>query len=137
VKKFWVLLGLVACTLPIWAEDVAFDFRGRLYEAHLVDNACARALLKRLPLMMSFEDFGKAERISYLKYALPFSGERKSYRPKKGDIAYWPPRRNITVFLGDATYEGQFVALGRVPEETLEMIRTSQSSVMTLVVKSR
>lgn len=132
VKK--ILSFAVLCmSLPALAEQVFFDFNGKLYPAEFVENDATKALIKRVPLMMSFEDFGKSERISYLKYPLPMTKEKIDYVPKKGDIAYWPPRRNLTVFLTDPAYKADLIPIGRVSDETLEMIRTSQSWVMNLV----
>ncbi len=137
MKKLLFLTLLAAAAIPAMAEEVYFEYNGKYYPATLLDNSYAKALIKRAPLTMSFEDLGKSERISYLKYPLPLTREKFDYTPKKGDIAYWAPRRNLTVFLTEPTYKAQLVPIGRVSEETLEMIRTSQSWLMTLVREAK
>ncbi len=134
MKKL-LLFTLAAFATSALAEEVFFEYNGKQYPATLLDNSYAQALLKRAPLTMSFEDLGKSERISYLKYPLPLTREKFDYTPKKGDIAYWAPRRNLTVFMDEPTYKAQLVPIGHVAPETLEMIRTSQSWLMTLVRK--
>lgn len=120
-----------------FAEPAFFEYNGKFYPLEIVSNPCADALVKRLPVMMSFEDFGKSERIAYLKYPLPPVKEKIQYTPKKGDIAYWPPRRNLTVYLTDPDYKADVIPIGHVSDETLEMIRTSKSWVMNLVREAK
>ena len=137
MKKFLFLFLVALASLPALAEQAYLEYNGKYYPVTLYDNSYAKALIQRTPLTMSFEDLGKSERISYLKYPLPLTREKFEYHPKKGDIAYWAPRRNLTVFLTDPTYKAELVPIGNVSEETLEMIRTSQSWLMTLVREAK
>jgi len=132
-----VSVALLCLSSLAFAETAFFEYNGKFYPLEIASNPCAEALVKRLPIMMSFEDFGKSERIAYLKYPLPFSKEKISYTPKKGDIAYWPPRRNLTVFLDAPEYKADVVPIGHLSDEALEMVRTSKSWVMNLVRESK
>ena len=135
--RFLVSFVSLCASFSAHAESVFFEYSGKSYPLEVVSNPCADALVKRLPVMMSFEDFGKSERIAYLKYPLPLLKEKNQYTPKKGDIAYWPPRRNLTVYLTDPDYKADVIPIGRVSDEALEMIRTSKSSVMNLVREAK
>lgn len=132
-----VSFALLCASSLAFAEPAFFEYNGKFYPLEIVSNPCADALVKRLPVMMSFEDFGKSERIAYLKYPLPLVKEKIQYTPKKGDIAYWPPRRNLTVYLTDPEYKADVIPIGHVSDETLEMIRTSKSWVMNLVREAK
>ena len=132
-----VSFALLCASSLAFAEPAFFEYNGKFYPLEIVSNPCADALVKRLPVMMSFEDFGKSERIAYLKYSLPLVKEKIQYTPKKGDIAYWPPRRNLTVYLTDPDYKADVIPSGHVSDEALEMIRTSKSWVMNLVREAK
>lgn len=116
------------------AAEVGFVLEGKTYRATLVDNDATKFLMKRAPMYLCFETLGTGQRISYLKGTLPIGKAPKKFNgAKKGDLAYFLYRKNITLFLEDPENTEGYVPLGRVASETFDMIRHSESKVMEFV----
>ena len=61
------------------------------HAVELSSNAAARRLAERMPLEVTFEDYGSTERIAYLKNRLDISGAPDSCTPAVGDLTYYSP----------------------------------------------
>lgn len=72
------------------------------HAVELLSNTAARRLTERMPLEVTFEDYGSTERIAYLKGKLDISGAPDSCTPVAGDIAYYAPWGNLAVAVGTA-----------------------------------
>ena len=92
--------------------------------------------MKRLPISQPFENFGKLERITYLKPALDTGKDALTASPKRGDLAYYIPWGNLCVFLigGNAPSE-DLVILGHMSEEALTALEKSGKNRVELRVK--
>lgn len=99
----------------------------------MVAAAAAANLVKRLPLSQPFENFGKLERITYLKPALDTGKDALTASPKRGDLAYYIPWGNLCVFLiGGNAPSDDLVILGHMEEEALVALEKSGTSRVEL-----
>ena len=78
----------------------------------LAENSTVDDLVAELPITVSLEDYNNTEKIAYLDNELSQSSE--GYTPKKGDLAYYVPWKNISIFYEDFTYSDSLVKLGEV-----------------------
>lgn len=64
-----VCLGLLSSGTAM-SETIQVSVDGKSYPIEMADNADARAFIGRLPMTLTFENFGRNERIAYPKPAL-------------------------------------------------------------------
>lgn len=82
--------------------------------ATLVDNATTRDFVALLPLTITLVDFAKVERIGDLPRKLSTVGAPIGMDPVAGDITYYAPWNNLTIFAGDNVYADGLVRMGKV-----------------------
>lgn len=80
----------------------------------LYDTTAANALYDMLPLDLSFEDYNGVEKISYLSQTLPTTGEPDGYDPDIGDLCFYAPWENLSVFYQDFRYSDGLILLGHI-----------------------
>ena len=97
------------------AQDLELKLNGTSYQITLEDSAQAQLLVEQLPLTLTFEDFGRNERIAYL--------------PHKLDIAKW------NVFRVNYHSPNDLVILGHMDEETVRAIESSADAEATLSLR--
>lgn len=86
---------------------------GKTFRAQLEDNATARALAKRLPMTIDFEDLYSRELCSFLKEALPAEEvKRRGY--EVGEIIYWPPQRCLVILYAQNSEHFGMQPVGRM-----------------------
>lgn len=126
-------LGLL-CGGSVMAETIRISViaDGEAYQAELNGNDAARHLAERLPLTLTFENFGAVERISYLKALLDLGSAPDRMTPKTGDLAYYAPWGNLAVFIGPFRLSPGLVPLGRLSPEALEAVKRSGSNPVRL-----
>lgn len=129
---FFCAAATVLCAQTGLASEVFFDFEGKKLQATLNDNDAARELTKRLPLAIAWENLGTSERIAYLQWKLKTGKAPKKFDAKKGDLAYFILRKNITVFYEDKPNAEYYVPLGHVSDEAYREIWLSESRQMTI-----
>lgn len=78
----------------------------------LVDSDAARALVAQLPLELAVEDFHGSEKIATLPAPLP--GPASGMEPVAGDVAYFTPWGNLSLYYGTGTPSADLVPLGRL-----------------------
>ena len=82
------VMGLVAAvTAGAAAADAAvieMTVGEKSYAVELLENDAARDLMRRLPLEVTFENFGTVERIAYLKKALNLGSAPRETTPAAG-----------------------------------------------------
>ena len=81
---------------------------GRLW-----DNATARDLITQLPLTLTFSDFNRLEKITYLPRKLSTDGVPAGDDPLSGDIGYYAPWGNLVFYYGDVGYFSGIVRIGQ------------------------
>ena len=80
--------------------------------ANLEDNVASREFLEMLPLTLTFEDFNNTEKIANIPSELNVDGLPSGYTPEVGDLAYYAPWGNISVFYEDFRYSNSLYKLG-------------------------
>lgn len=89
--------------------------------ATLGQGSAAKDLYKRLPLKVKFEDFNSTEKIAYLNSSLNLQGEPNGYTPKPGDLAYYAPWKNLSVFYKDFRYSENLIYLGKIEKGAVNL----------------
>ena len=92
----FALLGEIAM-----AQDIEMVIGEHTYTITLNDNDAAKSLVSRLPMTLTFENFGRYERIAYLKPTLTIGNAPRSTDPKTGDFTYYIPWGNLAAFVAD------------------------------------
>ncbi|MDR2452374.1 MAG: hypothetical protein LBE85_11545 [Candidatus Accumulibacter sp.] len=87
---------------------------GKTLAATLDDNAAARDFLLLLPLKLTLRDYASTEKIADLQKKLSTSGTPAGYDPAAGDLAYYAPWGNLSIFYRDFGYSAGLVRLGRI-----------------------
>lgn len=133
------VMGLVAAvTAGAAAADAAvieMTVGEKSYAVELLENDAARDLMRRLPLEVTFENFGTVERIAYLKKALNLGSAPRETTPAAGDLTYYIPWGNLAVFTGPFRHSPDLVPLGKLSEEALEAVRKSGNMPVHFAVK--
>lgn len=80
----------------------------------LYDTPAANSLYEMLPLKLGFEDYNDVEKISYLENPLTTDGEPSGCDPDVGDLCYYAPWGNLSVFYRDFRYSESLVMLGHI-----------------------
>jgi hypothetical protein len=68
---------------------------------NVYDNPTSREFLEKLPLTLTFRDYGETEKISDPPEELTTEGAPSGYTPERGDFAYFSPWGNVTMFYDD------------------------------------
>lgn len=95
----------------------------------LKENSTVDDLVAELPITVSLTDYNHTEKIAYLDNELSQSSE--GYTPKKGDVAYYVPWKNISIFYDDFTYSDGLVKLGEV-SKGLNLIDELENQEITI-----
>lgn len=101
----------------------------------LGQGSAAKDLYKRLPLKVKFEDFNSTEKIAYLNSALNLQGEPKGYTPQVGDLAYYAPWKNLSVFYKDFRYSESLIYLGKIEKGAVNLETFEGEDIIIEAVK--
>lgn len=101
----------------------------------LGQGSAAKDLYKRLPLKVKFEDFNSTEKIAYLNSALNLQGEPKGYTPQVGDLAYYAPWKNLSVFYKDFRYSDNLIYLGKIQKGAVNLETFEGKDILIEAVK--
>lgn len=93
---------------------IRLDVNGDIATATLYDNATARDFAALLPLSLTLTDFARVERIGDMPRTLSTAGAPAGMTPVTGDITYYAPWNNLTIFAGDNAYARGLVRLGKI-----------------------
>lgn len=87
-------------------EAIVVTINGQRLKAHLYKNVAAKNLIQKLPLTLSFTDFGSGfdEKIGDLPSKLTTKDMPAGEDPEVGDIGYWSPEPRIVFYWGDVDY---------------------------------
>ncbi|HIV14905.1 MAG TPA: hypothetical protein IAB18_03195 [Candidatus Avisuccinivibrio pullicola] len=133
--KVWMLAaGMALAALTggsAMAQDIVMTVGERSFTVTLEDNAYAEEFLKELPVTLSFEDFGRNERIAYLDEKLSVRSYKEAVQVKRGDLCYYVPWGNLCAFRVNYSSPGDLLRLGSMSEEALRAIEGSGSSPVT------
>lgn len=101
----------------------------------LGQGSAAKDLYKRLPLKVKFEDFNSTEKIAYLNSTLNLQEEPKGYTPQVGDLAYYAPWKNLSVFYKDFRYSESLIYLGKIEKDTANLESFEGEDIIIEAVK--
>ena len=133
MSKYIIGLAIRACLLGecAMAETIEMVIGDKAYPVQLENHDAAKDFVKRLPMTLTFENFGSTERIAYLKNALTLGSAPRSTNPVTGDFAYYIPWGNVCVFIKDFRHSSDLVPMGKMSEEATEAVRKSEDRPVT------
>jgi hypothetical protein len=124
--KSWLLIiaGSLFCLMalshnPVRAKKtsqmkIRIKIGDEVLTATMLDTETSRDFISMLPLKLRMKDYVGTEKISYLPRRLSTKQAPAGYDPAVGDIAYYAPWGNVTVFYKDAGYAKGLIKLGRM-----------------------
>ena len=134
-----VCLGLLSSGTAM-SETIQVSIDGKSYPVKMADNADARAFIARLPMTLTFENFGRNERIAYPKPALELERDSmlsfiflRHFEITRGTMTVYKPWGNIAIFLVEFPWSSDLADLGQISPEGLEAIRTSGDKTVTFL----
>ena len=140
MSKYFILLFLTMLAFSVAKADtketkIRLKFDGKEMIVKLSDNNSTKSLLSSLPMTLKFEDFNSVEKIAYLKGKLPTDDAPEGYDPSTGDLAYYAPWGNLSLFYKDFRYSNSLIHLGVVESgmEYAEMLDDGNDVVIELV----
>ena len=113
------------------SETIQVSVDGKSYPIEMADNANARAFIGRLPMTLTFENFGRNERIAYPKPAPELERAARHFKITRGTMTVYKPWGNIAIFLVDFPWSSDLADLGHISSEGLEAIRKSGDKPVT------
>lgn len=117
----------------ILESKLRISFKDKEIIVSLEKNKTTEDLLNQLPQTLTFEDFSNTEKISYLENKLTY--DEGGYKPKRGDLAYYAPWGNLSLFYKDFRHSNNLIKLGYV-ETGLEYIEKLDGQTVTLELAS-
>ena len=115
------------------AETIHFTVKGKTYPVKMADTPDAASFIRRLPITLTFENFGSKERIAYPKPAIDVRNVSQPFEISAGSMTIYRPWGNIAIFLTSIDWDKDLVELGRLTSEGLEAIRTSGCNPVTFI----
>lgn len=94
------------------STPITLTINGRAIQATLHDNPAANALLRQLPLTLTFDDFNGVEKTAKLPSSLSMQGMPVGDDPEVGDIGFWAPGGDLVLYYGDVGYWKGIARLG-------------------------
>lgn len=122
------------------AKDVKIKltFMDQEVVVKLADHPTSQDLLSRLPLSLTFEEYGGFEKLSILDDGLSTEDAPEGYTPKAGDFAYYAPWKDIAIFYADWKYSPGLVKLGEVEsgiDELTEKLKSMHDDFTIVIEK--
>ncbi|MGW3983031.1 cyclophilin-like fold protein [Streptomyces mirabilis] len=82
------------------------------FKAALLNNQASRDFIAQLPLILTFRDYARTEKVSDLPRRLSTAGAPAGDKPSVGDLTYYAPWGNLAIFYRDFDYAHGLVKLG-------------------------
>ena len=101
-------------------------------DATVWDTPTGRDLLSRLPLTLTFEDYGGQEKTGRLDRELTMAGMPAGAAPRTGDLGYYAPGRVLVLYTSDVGFWNGIARIGRIDGD-LSVI-TSRSDDFTVTI---
>lgn len=119
MKKILITYLITFFSLLVYGEDkmtnrVKFSFDDKEIIVILENNSASESLLSQLPLELKFENYGNAEKISYLPKELDINEAPKNCTPKTYDLTYYSPWKNLAFFTKDFRFSNGLIPLGKI-----------------------
>jgi hypothetical protein len=85
-----------------------------VFTVTMYDNPTSRDFLGRLPLTLTFEDYGGFEKMSILEEGLSTENAPAGSTPSARDFAYFAPWKDVTIFYKEWKYSPGLIQLGKI-----------------------
>ncbi|MDO4301857.1 MAG: cyclophilin-like fold protein, partial [Clostridia bacterium] len=82
-------------------NNIKMVFENKEILIKLEDNIVTRELVKDLPVILSFEDYSRAEKIAYINKKYWIDNKSGFYCPAKGDLMFYAPWGYLALFYND------------------------------------
>lgn len=114
-------------------RKINLQINGQTYSATLYETPLADALYDMLPLTISFEDFNRTEKIGYLPddQILSTEGVDGGLEPAVGDLCYYAPWGNLSLFYQSFRYSDDLYSIGHVDEDMSFLAEINESFTIT------
>lgn len=100
--------------MPLAERRLKMIVEGQEISILLYDTSAANALYEALPMELNFTDYNDTEKIAYLPDELPTEGEPDGCDPDVGDLCFYVPWRNLSIFYQDFRYSQSLIKLGHI-----------------------
>ena len=101
---------------------VRITVANRTITAQLADNPTAQDLADQLPLILTFRDFNRVEKVAELPRPLTMEGVPAGDDPDINDIGYYAPSGDLVLYYGDVGYFTGIVRIGSLDAEDMRVI---------------
>ncbi len=114
-------------------RKISLQINGQSYSATLYDTPLADAFYDMLPITVYFEDYNGTEKIGYLpdKQSLPTEGATDGFEPSVGDLCYYAPWGNLSLFYKSFRYSDDLYSIGHVDGDMSFLSETNESFAIT------
>lgn len=104
-------------------RKISLKINDRELSATLYDNPLADQLYDMLPLTVTFEDFNQTEKIGYFPDGggLTTDNVENGFEPSAGDLCYYAPWKNLSVFYKGFRYSEDLYSIGHI-DNGIDMI---------------
>lgn len=101
-------------TQQVNSMKIDIKVKDQIVTATLIDSKTTRDFISLLPLKLTLEDYASTEKISNLPKKLSTEDAPPGSDPSVGDIAYYAPWGNLTIYYRDFEYSNGLVILGKI-----------------------
>lgn len=105
---------------------VKLTFDNEEFIVKIYDNPTSRDFLSRLPLTLTFKEFGGFEKLSILDKELSTENAPSGSDPEVGDIGYYAPWKDVNMYYKDWNYSSGLVKLGKIESGLEEFTKKLQ-----------
>ncbi|MBU3201150.1 hypothetical protein KPL48_17915 [Clostridium estertheticum] len=118
------------------AKDVRIrlTFNNKEIIVKMNDSPTSLNFVEKLPMTLSFKNYGGTEKISYLPQKLSTKGSPSGYDPSVGELAYYAPWGNICFYYHDFGYSTGLVPLGSI-ESGIEYLKSLDGDFTVTIKK--
>ncbi len=97
-------------------RKISLKINDRELSVTLYDNPLADQLYDMLPLTVTFEDYNQTEKIGYFPDGggLNTDNAENGFEPSAGDLCYYAPWKNLSVFYKGFRYSEDLYSIGHI-----------------------
>ncbi|MCY9695439.1 cyclophilin-like fold protein [Paenibacillus alginolyticus] len=93
---------------------IKLTFDNEEFIVKMYDNPTSRDFLTRLPLTLTFKEFGGFEKLSILDKELSTENAPSGSDPEVGDFGYYAPWKDVNMYYKDWSHSSGLVKLGKI-----------------------
>jgi hypothetical protein len=106
---------------------IKLTFNNEEFTVKMYDNPTSRDFLSRLPLTLTFKEFGGFEKLTILDKELSTEDAPPGDDPEVGDFGYYAPWKDVNMYYKDWSYSGGLVKLGKIESDPEELTKKLQA----------